>query len=110
MEMIAHTSLYISLVAVLLCAFWVSIIASVGIGFVEPVFKDPNLRAELITKGLSSPTSMAFVDNDNILVLEKNTGDTACFKRHFTARSNSKIRSGYYHINVLPWIVRNSDN
>lgn len=73
--MIAHTSLYISLVALLLCTYWVSIIASVGIGFAEPVFKDPKLRAELITKGLSSPTSMAFVDNDNILVLEKNTGE-----------------------------------
>jgi aldose sugar dehydrogenase len=73
--MIAHTSLYTSLVVVLLCAFWMSIIASVGIVFAEPVFKDHNLRAELITEGLSSPTSMAFVDSDNILVLEKNTGE-----------------------------------
>src|SRR5919108_3333821 len=32
---------------------------------------DPNLKAELITGGLSFPTSIAFVDGNNILVLEK---------------------------------------
>ena len=32
---------------------------------------DPNLRAELISSGMSFPTSMAFLDNNNILVLEK---------------------------------------
>ena len=40
----------------------------------EPSLKDPDdtLNVELIAKGLSSPTSMAFVDNNNLLVLEKN--------------------------------------
>jgi aldose sugar dehydrogenase len=33
---------------------------------------DPSLKAELITGGMSFPTSMAFVDDNNILVLEKN--------------------------------------
>src|SRR6476469_10936739 len=33
--------------------------------------KDPNLKVETLVSGLSSPTSMAFVDNNNILVLEK---------------------------------------
>ena len=33
-----------------------------------------NLKIELVTEGLSSPTSMAFVDDNKILVLEKNTG------------------------------------
>jgi glucose/arabinose dehydrogenase len=32
---------------------------------------DPSLKAELITGGMSFPTSMAFVDDNNILVLEK---------------------------------------
>src|SRR5919108_3691587 len=32
---------------------------------------DPNLKAELITGGLSFPTSIAFLDGNNILVLEK---------------------------------------
>ena len=33
-----------------------------------------NLKIELVTEGLSSPTSMTFVDDNKILVLEKNTG------------------------------------
>jgi len=33
-----------------------------------------DLKIELVTEGLSSPTSMAFVDDNKILVLEKNTG------------------------------------
>jgi len=35
------------------------------------IIKDPNLKVESMVSGLSSPTSMAFVDNNNILVLEK---------------------------------------
>ena len=38
----------------------------------QPVItKDPHLKVESIVSGLSSPTSMAFIDNNNILVLEK---------------------------------------
>jgi aldose sugar dehydrogenase len=33
--------------------------------------KDPNLAVESFVEGLSSPTSMAFMDDNNILVLEK---------------------------------------
>ncbi|MBA3750269.1 MAG: PQQ-dependent sugar dehydrogenase [Nitrosopumilus sp.] len=33
---------------------------------------DQNLNVESFTGGLNSPTSMAFIDNNNILVLEKN--------------------------------------
>ena len=40
----------------------------------EPTLKDPNLQVETIVEGLSSPTSMAFIDNNNILVLEKELG------------------------------------
>jgi glucose/arabinose dehydrogenase len=35
------------------------------------ITKDPNLKVETVVSGLSSPTSMAFIDNSNILVLEK---------------------------------------
>ena len=38
---------------------------------VPSINKDPNLKIETLVSGLSSPTSMAFVDNNNILVLEK---------------------------------------
>ena len=33
-----------------------------------------NLRIELVINGLSFPTNMAFINNHDILVLEKNTG------------------------------------
>ena len=42
---------------------------------ITPRFDDLSLRADLITDGLSSPTSMAFIDSQNILVLEKNSGE-----------------------------------
>ena len=35
------------------------------------ITKDPNLKAETLVNGLDSPTSMAFIDNNNILVLQK---------------------------------------
>jgi aldose sugar dehydrogenase len=35
------------------------------------IIKDRNLKVESLVSGLSSPTSMAFLDNNNILVLEK---------------------------------------
>ena len=40
----------------------------------EPTIKDPNLQVETIVEGLSLPTGMAFIDNNNILVLEKEKG------------------------------------
>ncbi|MBA3750807.1 MAG: PQQ-dependent sugar dehydrogenase [Nitrosopumilus sp.] len=40
--------------------------------FGNPELKDNNLKVELLVKGLSSPTSMSFIDSNNILVLEKN--------------------------------------
>jgi predicted PurR-regulated permease PerM len=33
-----------------------------------------SLKVELVTEGLSFPTSMEFIDSSNILVLQKNTG------------------------------------
>lgn len=35
------------------------------------ITKDPKLKVETLAKGLSSPTSMAFIDTSNILVSEK---------------------------------------
>jgi glucose/arabinose dehydrogenase len=40
----------------------------------SPVLNDPNLALELVAKGIKFPTSMAFLDKDDILVLEKNDG------------------------------------
>jgi glucose/arabinose dehydrogenase len=40
----------------------------------RPMVKDPNLKVEVFAQGLNSPTSMAFLDSNHILVLEKETG------------------------------------
>jgi glucose/arabinose dehydrogenase len=37
----------------------------------QPTINDPNLSAEAVVTGLSFPTSMAFLDENNILILEK---------------------------------------
>jgi glucose/arabinose dehydrogenase len=41
-----------------------------GLAYVQCV-KDPNLAVESFVDGLNSPTSVAFLDNENIFVLEK---------------------------------------
>ena len=40
-----------------------------------PTLSDPNLKAQIIFKGLHNPTSMALLGPNDILVLEKNTGN-----------------------------------
>ena len=40
-----------------------------------PILRDPHLKTEIISSGLKFPTSMAFLSNNDILVLEKNEGD-----------------------------------
>ena len=44
------------------------------------ITKDSNLKVETLVNGLSSPTSMAFIDNNNILVLEKGGQVQTCIK------------------------------
>ena len=39
-----------------------------------PYFNDPGLRAEIVFRGLDFPSSMAFLGDDDFLVLEKNEG------------------------------------
>jgi aldose sugar dehydrogenase len=40
----------------------------------EPYLHDYDLKVETLVKGLERPSTMAFLDKDNILVLEKNNG------------------------------------
>jgi aldose sugar dehydrogenase len=50
----------------------VYLIHNASIALASPsITKDSNLKVETLVNGLSSPTSMAFIDNNNILVLEK---------------------------------------
>ncbi|HXV88421.1 MAG TPA: PQQ-dependent sugar dehydrogenase [Nitrososphaeraceae archaeon] len=39
--------------------------------YAQPSLRDPNLKVESFVSGISSPTSMLFLDDNNILVLEK---------------------------------------
>src|SRR5215208_7125405 len=47
---------------------------NISIGGETPTVKDRNLETEVIAEGLKFPTSMAFLDSDDILVLEKEKG------------------------------------
>jgi glucose/arabinose dehydrogenase len=40
----------------------------------EPYVSDPNLKAEVVAQGLDTPTTMAFLGPDDLLVLEKDKG------------------------------------
>lgn len=40
----------------------------------NPTVNDPNLKVELVVGGLNFPTNMAFLEKEDILVLEKNNG------------------------------------
>ncbi|MFO7525912.1 MAG: PQQ-dependent sugar dehydrogenase [Ignavibacteriaceae bacterium] len=40
----------------------------------EPLILHPNIQVRTVSDGLITPTSMVFIDDDDILVLEKNTG------------------------------------
>lgn len=39
-----------------------------------PTISDPNIRVEKVITGLELPTSMAFLDNDDIIITEKSNG------------------------------------
>ena len=45
-----------------------------GIQTGSPIVKDPTLKIEKVFDGLKFPTAMAFLDTNDILVLEKNNG------------------------------------
>jgi len=46
-------------------------ISSPSPALAQPSINEPNLTAELVLDGLSSSTSIAFLDENNILLLEK---------------------------------------
>ena len=72
MEIRKAFSLLLASVAISLATNVLSV-HTIGIhtAYGQAAINDPNLRAELISGGMSFPTSMAFLDNNNILVLEK---------------------------------------
>jgi glucose/arabinose dehydrogenase len=72
MEIRKAFSLLLASVAISLATNVLSVYTlGIHTAFAQAAINDPNLRAELISSGMSFPTSMAFLDNNNILVLEK---------------------------------------
>jgi glucose/arabinose dehydrogenase len=65
-----------SLVFFLLGFSYDSIAYAVGpnVSSSNPVVSDPNLKVESVATGFDFPTGIAFLDNNDILLLEKNTG------------------------------------
>src|SRR5262249_40835504 len=65
-------------IASLLLASVSAVIFSTGRKRVEaqpgPTMLDPSLAVKTVVSGLVTPTSMAFLGNNDVLVLEKNTG------------------------------------
>src|SRR5919202_6013663 len=56
---------------------------AISVGLIHPfnsvlaqptILKDPNLEVELVAQGLRTPTSMAFLGPNDILVMEKESG------------------------------------
>ena len=69
---------------------------------------DNDLRIELFTDGLVKPTSMTFVDNDTILVLEKDTGTVRVVNNGtvekdpvLSVRVDAKAERGLLGIDIL---------
>ena len=65
--------------ALLLFSFAILILTLLLIGLgpidaVTPTIIDPKLKTEVVISGLKFPTSMTFLDSNDILVLEKNDG------------------------------------
>jgi aldose sugar dehydrogenase len=60
-------------IVTLLSIFMLSI-SSDQSAWAYPIIRDPNLKVEIVAEGITFPTSLAFLANDDILVLEKNTG------------------------------------
>jgi aldose sugar dehydrogenase len=48
--------------------------ALTDLSYRQVIINDPRLKAEVVFSGLNFPTSMAFLGDDDILVLEKNNG------------------------------------
>jgi aldose sugar dehydrogenase len=61
------TSLLITALSVIISLY----ISSPAPALAQPSINEPNLTAELVLDGLSSPSSIAFLDENNIFLLEK---------------------------------------
>ncbi len=64
-----------------------------------PTVNDPNLRVKIVAKGLQIPTSIAFLGPNDILVLEKNTGDV------LRVLNGEILKTPLLHVNVATLFI-----
>jgi aldose sugar dehydrogenase len=68
------TCLILLLLVLAVLSIFILITTSNHTATAYPTIKALNLKAEIVAKGITFPTSMAFLAKDDILVLEKNNG------------------------------------
>jgi glucose/arabinose dehydrogenase len=76
-HLMAHSTFKITFICALVFLNLLGIANLAGIldnAFAAPTVRDLSLRVQVIATELDSPTSMAFIGPNDILVLEKNTG------------------------------------
>jgi aldose sugar dehydrogenase len=67
----AFTLIFASITIFLAISSFAPYSPQIQAAYAQATINDPNLMAELVLGGMSFPTSMAFLDDNNILVLEK---------------------------------------
>ena len=53
---------------------WIALVFFLAVPAAAQTVNDPTLQVELVASGLSQPTTMAFIDTGDILVLQKADG------------------------------------
>jgi aldose sugar dehydrogenase len=62
---------------------------------IGPVLNNSNLQVELVTEGLDFPTSMAFIGNDDDMIILEKSGEVI----FFSSENKNKIPLGYFTVN-----------
>ena len=76
-RLMSHSTIKITSISVLVFLNLIGIANITGVidnAFAAPTIRDSNLQVQTVAIGLNSPTSMAFIGPNDVLVLEKNTG------------------------------------
>jgi aldose sugar dehydrogenase len=56
----------------------------------QPMLKDDTLKVELVAKGLDSPTSMDFIDDGHLIVLQKKSGEGVLLSTNGTNQNDDQ--------------------
>ena len=71
--------------------------------FAQPQISDPQLNLEVVAKGLTSPTTMAFLNTTDILVLEKDGNVRRVTNGHVTGKTDFAGQSSNRKRKRITW-------